>query len=69
MSGKLIPEDCDAKGVAEAVLSFIRMSDGDYASMRAAAREQWVDRFQTKNNVATLVDELLLTEDSKGGVA
>lgn len=69
MNGKLIPEDCDAKGVADAVLSFIHMSDGDYALMRGAARERWVDRFQTKNNVATLIDELLPTEDSKGGVA
>lgn len=68
MNGKLIPEDCDAKGVADAVLSFIHMSDRDYASMRVAARERWVDRFQTKNNVATLIDELLPTEDSKGGV-
>lgn len=66
VNGRLIPEQCDARDIAAAIIVFLKMRDEDYASMRAAARRQWESKFQTVNNVSVLVEELLLPTGSKG---
>ena len=67
VNGKLLPESCDAETVANAVLSFIEAGDEDYASMRLAARKQWNNLFQTKQNVAILLNELLPSPEPQTG--
>ena len=66
-NGKLIPENCNAEIIADAVLSFVKTSDKDYTSMRSAARRQWENRFQTEENVAILLDELLSSSEPQTG--
>lgn len=66
-SGKLLPEDCDAETVADAVFSFVEARDDDYVPMRLAARRQWQNRFRTEENVAILLGELLPPPEPQEG--
>lgn len=66
VSGRLLPGKCDAAAIADAVLSFIRMGDADYAATRSAARSQWENQFQAEKNVAILLGGLLPSSKSQG---
>lgn len=66
-NGRLIPENCNAEIIANAVLSFIEMRDEDYASTRSAARRQWENRFQTEENVVILLGALLPSTKFQAG--
>lgn len=64
-NGKLIPGSCTDESIANAILSFIEMSDKDYAAMRVAARRRWENGFQAEGNVAILLNELLPSSNTE----
>jgi glycosyltransferase involved in cell wall biosynthesis len=58
VNGTLLKPDCTPEDVAEAIASYLFLSDEKYGGMRSASRQIWETDFRVKKNVEELASQL-----------